>query len=218
MEAMFLPQMMQHSVDGGKCADEYYYVTTVNSVEMPMPGKNVVSNTKHEGSTLQQYCEMGAAKDAHLNEADVVVLRLYPARLFRSLDKALRDKEGLEEWATCIAVMNKSVMKLMKSAPPGRLMCCWYKIACFDHFLSFRCDLMLSLLCDMYRSAPLAATLLLLLLHHHHHHHHLLLLLLLTVAVTCGQRRVLAAANLAMPLLKLLAVALYLPVLVGAER
>jgi hypothetical protein len=34
----------------------------------------------------------------------------------------------------------------------------------------------------------------------------------------CGQRRVLAAADLLMPLLKLLAVALYLPVLVGAER
>ena len=75
-------------------------------------------------------------------------------------------------------------------------------------------DLMLSLLCNVYRSVPLAASLLLL----HHHNHHLLLLLLLPVAVTCGQRRVLAAANLVLPLLKLLAAALYLPVLVGAER
>ena len=75
---------------------------------------------------------------------------------------------------------------------------------------------MLSLLCGVYRSVPLAASLL---LHHHHHNHHLLLLLLLLpVAVTCGQRRVLAAANLVLPLLKLLAAALYLPVLVGAER
>ena len=71
---------------------------------------------------------------------------------------------------------------------------------------------MLSLLCDVYRSVPLAASLLLLL------HHHIFLMLLLAVAVTCGQRRVLTAANLAMPLLKLLAAALYLPVLVGAER
>ena len=75
-------------------------------------------------------------------------------------------------------------------------------------------DLMLSLLCNVYRSVPLAASLLLL----HHHNHHLLLLLLLPVAVVCGQRRVLAAANLVLPLLKLLAAALYLPVLVGAER
>ena len=75
-------------------------------------------------------------------------------------------------------------------------------------------DLMLSLLCNVYRSVPLAASLLLL----HDHNHHLLLLLLLPVAVTCGQRRVLAAANLVLPLLKLLAAALYLPVLVGAER
>ena len=75
-------------------------------------------------------------------------------------------------------------------------------------------DLMLSLLCNVYRSVPLAASLLLL----HHHNRHLLLLLLLPVAVTCGQRRVLAAANLVLPLLKLLAAALYLPVLVGAER
>ena len=75
-------------------------------------------------------------------------------------------------------------------------------------------DLMLSLLCNVYRSVPLAASLLVL----HHHNHHLLLLLLLPVAVTCGQRRVLAAANLVLPLLKLLAAALYLPVLVGAER
>jgi hypothetical protein len=138
MEATFLRQMAQHSVeekctknDGGKWAanefwtDEYYNTTTVRSVETPIPGKNVVSNTKHEGSTLQQYCAMGAAKDAHLNEADVVVPRLYAARLFRSLDKALRDKEGLEEWATCIAVIKKSVVKLMKNAPPGWLMCCW---------------------------------------------------------------------------------------------
>jgi hypothetical protein len=73
---------------------------------------------------------------------------------------------------------------------------------------------MLSLLCNVYRSVPLAASLLLL----HHHNRHLLLLLLLPVAVTCGQRRVLAAANLVLPLLKLLAAALYLPVLVGAER
>ena len=75
-------------------------------------------------------------------------------------------------------------------------------------------DLMLSLLCNVNRSVPLAASLLVL----HHHSHHLLLLLLLPVAVTCGQRRVLAAANLVLPLLKLLAAALYLPVLVGAER
>ena len=80
-------------------------------------------------------------------------------------------------------------------------------------------DLMLSLLCNVYRSVPLAASLLLHHHHHNHHHHHLLLLLLLLpVAVTCGQRRVLAAANLVLPLLKLLAAALYLPVLVGAER
>jgi hypothetical protein len=71
---------------------------------------------------------------------------------------------------------------------------------------------MLSLLCDVYRSVPLAASLLLLL------HHHIFLMLLLAVAVTCGQRRVLAAANLVLPLLKLLAAALYLPVLLGAER
>jgi hypothetical protein len=75
---------------------------------------------------------------------------------------------------------------------------------------------MLSLLCDVYRIAPVAASLLL--LPNHHNHHLLLLLLLLPVAVTCGQRRVLTAASLTMPLLKLLAVALYLPVLVGAER
>jgi hypothetical protein len=75
-------------------------------------------------------------------------------------------------------------------------------------------DLMLSLLCDVYRSVPLAASLLLL----HRHHHHLFLMLLLAVTVTCGQRRVLAAANLVLPLLELLAAALYLPVLVGAER
>ena len=68
-------------------------------------------------------------------------------------------------------------------------------------------------MCNVYRSVPLAASLLLL----HHHNHHLLLLLLLPVAVACGQRRVLAA-NLVLPLLKLLAAALYLPVLVGAER
>ena len=72
---------------------------------------------------------------------------------------------------------------------------------------------MLSLLCNVYRSVSLAASLLL----HHRHHHHLFLLLLLPVAVTCGQRRVLAAANLVLPLLKLLAAALYLPVLLGAE-
>jgi hypothetical protein len=59
-----------------------------------IPGKNVVRDSGHEGPTPQQYCEMDAAKDANLNEADVVVLRLYTARLFRSSDKALRDKEG----------------------------------------------------------------------------------------------------------------------------
>jgi hypothetical protein len=94
MEAMFLPQMMQHSTvlmgDGGECTGEYYYVTAVNSVEMPIPEKNVVRDKGHEGSTFQQYCEMDAAKDADLNEADVVVLRLYTAPLFCSLDKALR--------------------------------------------------------------------------------------------------------------------------------
>ena len=57
----------------------------------------------------------------------MVVLR-FTARLFCSLDKALRDKEGLDEWATCIAV---------KNAPPGWLMCCWYEIACFYHVVSF---------------------------------------------------------------------------------
>ena len=103
-----------------------------------IPGKNVVRDKVHKGSTLQQYCEMDAAKDANLNEADVVVLRLYTAHLFRSLDKALRDKEGLKEWATCIAVMHESVMKLMKNARPGWLMCCWYEIACFCHVVSFR--------------------------------------------------------------------------------
>jgi hypothetical protein len=96
LEAMFLPQMMQHSVEeectknGGECADEYAccYVTTVSSVETPIPGKNVERDKGHEGSTLQQYCEMDAAKDANLNEADVVVLRLYTAHLFRSLEEA----------------------------------------------------------------------------------------------------------------------------------
>jgi hypothetical protein len=44
------------------------------------------------------------------------------------------------------------------------------------------------------------------------------LLLLLEMRGSLLTRRVLAAADLLMPLLKLLAVALYLPVLVGAER
>jgi hypothetical protein len=93
----------------------------MSSVETPIPGKNVAREKGHEGSTLQQYCEMDAAKDANLNGADVVVLRFctQTAPLFRSWDKALRDKEGLEQWATCIAVMNKSVIKLMKNAPPA---------------------------------------------------------------------------------------------------
>ena len=55
----------------------------------------------------------------------------------------------------------------------------------------------------MYRSAPFAAP---------------LLLKMRGLLLTRGRRRVLAAADLLMPLLKLLAVALYLPVLVGAER
>jgi hypothetical protein len=144
LEAIILPQMLQHSVeeectlnDGGDWAEEYYYVTTMTSVETPIPGKNVVRDKGREGPTLQQYCEMDAAKDANLNEADVVVLRLYTSPLFRSLDKALRDKEGLEEWATCIAVMRKSVIQLLKIAPAGWLMCCWYEIACFYHVVSF---------------------------------------------------------------------------------
>jgi hypothetical protein len=84
LEAIILPQMLQHSVeeectlnDGGDWAEEYYYVTTRRSVETPMPEKNVVRDQGHGGFTLQQYCEMKAAKDANLNEADVVVLRLY---------------------------------------------------------------------------------------------------------------------------------------------
>ena len=32
----------------------------------------------------------------------------------------------------------KSVVKLMKNAPPGWLMCCWYEIACFYYVVSFR--------------------------------------------------------------------------------
>ena len=55
----------------------------------------------------------------------------------------------------------------------------------------------------MYRSIPLAAP---------------LLLEVRGSVLTRGHRRVLAAADLLMPLLKLLAVALYLPVLVGADR
>jgi hypothetical protein len=103
-----------------------------------IPGKNVVRDSGHEGPTLQQYCEKDAAKDAYLNEAAVVGLRLTTARLFRSFDKALRDKEGWEELATCIAVMRKSVIQLLKNAPAGWLMCCWYKLACFYHDVSFR--------------------------------------------------------------------------------
>ena len=53
------------------------------------------------------------------------------------------------------------------------------------------------------RSAPFAAS---------------FLLKMLGSVLTRGQRRVLAAADLLVPLLKLLAVALYLPVLVGAVR
>jgi hypothetical protein len=45
-----------------------------------------------------------------------------------------------------------------------------------------------------------------------------LLLEMLGSMLTRGRRRVLAAADSLMPLLKLLAVALYLPVLVGAVR
>jgi hypothetical protein len=51
-----------------------------------IPGKNVVRDKGQEWSTLLEYCEMDAGKVCHLNEADVVVLRLYLARLFRSLD------------------------------------------------------------------------------------------------------------------------------------
>ena len=60
-------------------------------------------------------------------------------------------------------------------------------------------------MCVLYnpRSAPFAAS---------------LLLKMLGSVLTRGQRRVLAAADLLVPLLKLLAVALYLPVLVDAER
>ena len=53
------------------------------------------------------------------------------------------------------------------------------------------------------RSAPFAAP---------------LLLKMFGSVLTRGQRRVLAAADLLVPLLKLLAVALYLPVMVGAVR
>jgi hypothetical protein len=117
--------MLQHSIeeectlnDGGKWAEEYYYVTTMRSVETPIPDKNVVRDQGHGGYTLHQYCEMKAARDANLNEADVVVLRLYTGPLFRPWNKALRDKEGLEQWATCIAVLYSAVIKLMKNAPP----------------------------------------------------------------------------------------------------
>jgi hypothetical protein len=55
----------------------------------------------------------------------------------------------------------------------------------------------------VYRSIPFAAS---------------LLLEMRGSVLTRGRRRVLAAADLLMPLLKLLAVALYLPVLVGAVR
>jgi hypothetical protein len=125
LEAIILPQMLQNSIeeectlnDGGKWAEEYYYVTTMRSVETPIPEKNVVRDKGHQGFTLEQYCEMDAAKDANLNEADVVVLRLYTGPLFRPWNKALRDKEGLEQWATCIAVLYSAVIKLMKNAPP----------------------------------------------------------------------------------------------------
>jgi hypothetical protein len=68
--------MLQHSIeeectlnDGGKWAEEYYYVTTMRSVETPIPEKNVVGDQGYGGYTLQQYCEMKAAKDANLNPA-----------------------------------------------------------------------------------------------------------------------------------------------------
>jgi hypothetical protein len=141
---------LQHTVeectknDGSNLGDEYYHVAAMRSVEIPMPEKKVVRDQGHEGVTPHQYSEMDAAKDANLNEAGVVVLRLYTGPLFRPWNKkALRDKEGPKEWATCIAVYkhlreNSSVLKLMKNAPPGWLMCCWYEIACFCHVVSFR--------------------------------------------------------------------------------
>jgi hypothetical protein len=104
LEAIILPQMLQHSIeeectlnDGGKWAEEYYYVTTMRSVETPIPENNVVRDKGHQGLTLEQYCGMDAANNANLNEADVVVLRLYTGPLYSPWNKALRDKEGLEQ-------------------------------------------------------------------------------------------------------------------------
>jgi hypothetical protein len=76
LEAIILPQMLQHSIeeectlnDGGKWADEYYYVTTMRSVETPILEKIVVRDKGHQGFTLEQYCGMDAAKGANLNPA-----------------------------------------------------------------------------------------------------------------------------------------------------
>jgi hypothetical protein len=128
LEAIILPQMLQNSIeeectlnDGGKWAEGYYYVTTDASVETPIPEKNVVRDQGHGGYTLHQYCEMKAARDANLNEADVVVLRLYTGPLYRPWNNALRsmlkDKTGVIMWATCISVLCSAVIKLMKTAP-----------------------------------------------------------------------------------------------------
>jgi hypothetical protein len=63
--------------------------------------------------------------------------------------------------------------------------------------------LLADLMILLFRSAPFAAS---------------RLLEMRGSVLTRGRRRVLAAADLLAPLLKLLAVALYLPVSVGAER
>jgi hypothetical protein len=59
-----------------KYSSERQSILSLESVEMPMPEKKVVRDKGHEGVTPHQDFEMDAAKDANLNEADVVVLRL----------------------------------------------------------------------------------------------------------------------------------------------
>jgi hypothetical protein len=60
---------------------------------------------------------MDAAEAAKLNEADVVVLRLYTGQLYLPWNKALRDSGNAEQWATCIAVLCRAAFKLCRIAP-----------------------------------------------------------------------------------------------------
>lgn len=105
---------------GGEYLRDFEYVlgTAEERVDSIDTGESKTARVRDRGRTgwtVETFMQLPAVRLAKLTQAEMILCRLYTGSLFKPLNAALRTGDGIDDWATCIAVLYEAVMKLSLS-------------------------------------------------------------------------------------------------------